>query len=122
MIIKWVSIVTVLLVYYHFNIVYSKYTIQIDFNHQFDVPYHNHNFSSKMPKYKLLSSVNKKLISNYGISPRYKPHKAKSRSLAGKKRWIFLFLNELQIEIQSRAVSMPLDVSILSQVVLYLAK
>ena len=120
MILKWVSIVTVLLVYYHFNIVYSKYTIQIDFNHRFDVPYHNHNFSSKMPKYKLLSSVNKKLISNYGISPRYKPHKEKSRSLAGKKV-VFLFLNELQ-NIQSPVVSMPLDVSILSQVVLYLAK
>ena len=84
MILKWVCIVTVLLAYYHFNIVNSKYVIQIDFNLQFDVPNHNHNVSSKMPKHKLHSSVNEKLISIYEISPRYKLNRAKSRSLAGK--------------------------------------
>ena len=88
---KWVSLVTVLFAYYHFNIVYLKYIIHIDFNLQFDVPNHNHNVSYKMPKYKLLSSGNKKLISNNGISPKYKLHKGKSRSLAGKKRWNFFF-------------------------------
>ena len=83
-ILKWVCIITLLLAYYHFNIVYSKYVIQIDFNVQFDVPNQNHNVSSKMTKHKLHSSGNKKLISNYEISPRYKLNKARSRSLAGK--------------------------------------
>ena len=84
MILKWVSIVTVLLAYYHFNIVFSKYDIQIDFNLQFDQPNQNHNVSSNMLKHELHSSVNKTRISNYEISPRYELNKAKSRSLAGK--------------------------------------
>ena len=84
MTLKWFSKVTVLLVHLYFNIVYSKYIIQIDFNFQFDVPNQNHNVSSKMTKHKLQSSGNKKLISNYKISPRYKLNKARSRSLAGK--------------------------------------
>ena len=84
MILMWVCIIEVLLAYYHFNIVYSKYAIQIDFNLQFDVPNQNHSVSSKMPKHELHSSLNKKLISDYEISPSYKLNKAKSRSLAGK--------------------------------------
>ena len=84
MILKWVCIITVLLAYYHFNIVYSKCVIQIDFNFQFDVPNQNHNVSSKMQKHKLHSSVNKKLSSNNEISPRHKLNKAKARSISGK--------------------------------------
>jgi len=87
MILKWVSIVIVLLAYNHFNIIFSNYDIQIDFNLQFDVLIHNHKVSSKVPTHKLHSWISKRLISNYGISPRYKLHKAKSRSLAGPKKW-----------------------------------
>ena len=61
----------------------SKYDIQIDFDIQIDVPNYNHNVSSKMQQQKSHSSVIQKLVSRNGNGPRYKVHKAKSRSLTG---------------------------------------
>ena len=83
MILKWISIFIFFFIHYHFEIANSKHIIQMDFDIQFDVPNHNHNVSSKMSHHKSHSSVNQTLVSRNGIGPRYKVHKAKSRSLTG---------------------------------------
>ena len=83
MILKWIFIITLFFEHNYLEIAKSKYDIQIDFDILFDVPNHNHNLSSKMSHHKSNSTVNQNLVSRNGIVPRYKVHKAKSRSLTG---------------------------------------
>ena len=78
-----VLIIIFFFVQYFPEIAKSKYDIQIDFDIQIDVPKYNHNVSSKTQQQKSPSSVNQKMLSRYGISPKYKVRKTKSRSLTG---------------------------------------
>ena len=83
MVLKSVFINTFLFAHYCLEIVQPKYYMLIDFDNQFDVPKHDHNVSYKMQKYNSHYSVDQKLFSSYGIGPRYKEGKTKSRSLSG---------------------------------------
>ena len=83
MVLKWIFIVILFFKHNYLDIVKPNHDIKIDFDIQLDVPNHNHNVSSKMSHDKSHSSVNQTLISRNGIGPRYKVHKAKSRSLTG---------------------------------------
>ena len=83
MIIKWISLVIFFFQHYYLEVASSEHIIQMNFDIQFDVPNHNHNVSSKMSHHKSHSSVNQTLVSRNRIGPRYKVHKAKSRSLTG---------------------------------------
>ena len=83
MILKWISIVILFFEHNYVEIAESKNSIQINFDIEFDVPNHNHNLSSKMSHHESHSSANQSLVSRNGIGPRYKVHKAKSRSLTG---------------------------------------
>ena len=83
MVLKWVIINTFFFAHYCLEIVKSKCNIQIDFDIQYDVPNHDYNVSSKFPKDNSHSSIDQRLFSGYGIGPRYKVRKTKSRSLSG---------------------------------------
>ena len=86
-ILKMVLVIIFFFVPYFPEIAKSKYDIQIDFDIQIDVPNYNHNVSSKMQQQKSPSLVNQKLLSRYGISPKYKARKSISRSLSGLYRY-----------------------------------
>ena len=83
MVLKWIFIVILFFKHNYLEITKSNHDIKIDFDIQLDVPNHNDNLSSKMSHIKSNSTVNQNLISRNGIVPRYKVHKAKSRSLTG---------------------------------------
>ena len=88
MALKLISIVIFFFEHYHLEIAKSRYTIQMDFDIQFDVPNNDHNVSSRMPHHKSHSSANQKLVSTNKIGPRNKLHNTKSRSLTGRFRLI----------------------------------
>ena len=83
MTIKLISIAIFFFEHYYLETAKSKDIIQMDFDIQFDVSNHNHNVSSTLPHHKAHTSVNQKLDSRNGISPRSKVQKTKSRSLTG---------------------------------------
>ena len=83
MTLKLISIAIFFFEHYHLEVPKSKYIIQTDFDIPFDIPNYNHNVSSTLPHHKTHASVNQKLDSRNGISPRSKVHKTKSRSLTG---------------------------------------
>ena len=83
MILKWISTFIFFFIHYYLKIANSKHIIQMDFDIQFDIPNHNHNASSTLPRHKAHSSVNRKLDARNGIGPRNKVHNTKSRSLRG---------------------------------------
>ena len=83
MTIKLISIAIFFFEHYYLETAKSKDIIQMDFDIQFDIPNHNHNASSTLPRHKAHSSVNRKLDARNGIGPRNKVHNTKSRSLRG---------------------------------------
>ena len=83
MVLKWIFIAILFFKHNYLEIVKLNHDVKIDFDIQLDVPNHNHNVSSEMLHHKSHSSAKQKLVSRNGIGPRYKVHKAKSRSLTG---------------------------------------
>ena len=83
MVLKWIFIVILFIKHNYLENVKPNHDIKIDFDIQFDVPNHNYNVSSKFPKDNSHSSIDQRLFSGYGIGPRYKVRKTKSRSLSG---------------------------------------
>ena len=83
MVLKCIFIVILFFKHSYPEITKSNHDINIDFDIQLDVPNHNDNLSSMMSHQTSHSSVNQTLVSRNGIGPRYKVHKAKSRSLTG---------------------------------------